>query len=127
MNTAVIGVGSNINPEVNIKLAKEKISLEMRIIKSSKLVITKPIGYEDQDDFLNGALLVETEQEKDSMDKFLKNIESELERQKTLNKNGPRTIDLDILLWNNQIIDSDIYSRNFLMDSILELLPDFKF
>ena len=127
MNTAVIGVGSNINPEKNIDLAKKKISLEVQLIKVSKLVFTKPIGYENQDDFLNGALLIETEQEKDSVDKILKNIEIELGREKSLNKNGPRTIDLDILLWNNEIIDSDVYSRNFLKESILELLPDFKF
>jgi len=127
MNTAIIGVGSNINPEKNIKLAKEKISLEVNLIQSSKLVVTKPLGYLDQEDFLNGALLIETEFEKDSMVKILKKIETELGRKKTMNRNGPRTIDLDLLLWNNQIIDSDVYSRSFLRKSILELLPDFEF
>ena len=127
MNTAVIGVGSNINPENNIRLAKEKISSEVRLIRSSTMVFTKPIGYESQDDFLNGALLIETELEKESIEKILKNIETELGRKKSPNKYGPRTIDLDILLWNDEIIDSDVYSRNFLKESILELLPDFKF
>ena len=127
MNTVVIGVGSNINPENNIRLAKQKISSEVRLIRSSTLVFTKPIGYEDQDDFLNGALLIETELEKESIEEILKNIEAELGRKKSLNKFGPRTIDLDILLWNDEIMDSDVYSRNVLKESILELLPDFKF
>ena len=127
MNTVVIGIGSNINPENNIRLAKQKISSEVRLIRSSTLVFTKPIGYEDQDDFLNGALLIETELEKESIEKILKNIEAELGRKKSLNKFGPRTIDLDILLWNDEIMDSDVYSRDFLKESILELLPDFIF
>ena len=127
MNTAIIGVGSNINPEKNIKLAQEKISLEVNLIQSSTLVMTKPLGYLDQKDFLNGALLIETELEKDSIIKILKKIETELGRNKTSNRNGPRTIDLDLLLWNNKIIDSDVYSRSFLRKSILELMPDFEF
>ena len=127
MNSAIIGVGSNIDPEKNIKLATDKISSEVKLIKSSTLVFTEPVGYENQDDFLNGALLIETKQEKDSVDSILKNIESELGREKTLNKNGPRTIDLDLLIWNNRISDPDVYSREFLKESILELLPDFKF
>ena len=127
MNIAVIGIGSNIDPEKNIYLATKKISLEVKLVKASKLVFTEPIGYEYQDNFLNGALLIETKHEKNSVDKILKNIEIELGREKTLNKNGPRTIDLDILLWNKEIIDSDVYSRKFLKESILELLPDFKF
>ena len=127
MNTAVISVGSNINPENNIRLAKEKISSKVRLLKSSKFVFTKPIEYENQDDFLNGAFLIETEHNKDSLYKILKNIETELGRRKTSNKNGPRTIDLDLLLWNNQVIDTDIHSRNFLKESILELVSDFKF
>ena len=127
MNTAIIGLGSNINPQNNIRLARDKISSEVTLIKSSKLVYTEPVGYLEQDNFLNGALLVETDLEIESIVKLLKKIEIELGRKKTLNRNGPRTIDLDLLIWNDQIIDSDVYSRSFLKESILELLPDFNF
>ena len=127
MNTAVIGVGSNINPEENVRCAKDKISLELKLINSSPPVYTKPVGYENQDDFLNCALIIETENDKEGVKKILKAIEIELGRKKVFNKYGPRTIDLDILIWNNEVIDSDVYSRKFLRKSILELLPGFKF
>ena len=48
-------------------------------------------------------------------------------RVKTSNKEGPRIIDLDIIIWNNKIIDDDVYKRTFLQNSVIELLPDFKF
>ena len=48
-------------------------------------------------------------------------------RIKTSNKQGPRIIDLDIVIWNNKIMDDDVYQRGFLKNSILELIPDFNF
>jgi len=53
----------------------------------------------------------------------LREIESGLGRVRTANKNGPRTIDLDILVWNGEVVDADVYERGFLRDSIIELLP----
>lgn len=127
MNTVVVGVGSNINPEDNIRLAREKISLETTLISSSKFIFTKPVGCKEQDDFLNGVLLIKTRQDKNGINEVLKNVEMKLGRKKTASKDAPRTIDLDVLIWNGRVIDQDVYSRNFLRDSILELLPDFKF
>ena len=127
MNTVVIGMGSNINPEQNFRDAKERISTALKLINSSRPKYTKPFGFADQDDFLNCVLIIETEKEKEEVIRILKSIESSLGRERTTNKDGPRTIDLDILVWNNEVIDSDVYSRNFLKDSILELIPGFKF
>jgi 2-amino-4-hydroxy-6-hydroxymethyldihydropteridine diphosphokinase len=50
-------------------------------------------------------------------------LESELGRVKTDNKHGPRSIDLDILVWNGEIVDGEVYEREFLRRSIEELLP----
>ncbi len=47
-------------------------------------------------------------------------------RAKTSNKQGPRIIDLDIIIWNYKVVGYDVYERKFLQKSILELLPDFK-
>ncbi len=57
----------------------------------------------------------------------LREIESGLGRVRTGNKNGPRTIDLDILVWNGEVVDDDVYEREFLKTSIRELLPGFTF
>jgi 2-amino-4-hydroxy-6-hydroxymethyldihydropteridine diphosphokinase len=124
MNRAVIGLGSNIHPEENIRRAKEAIGGEFKIIKSSSFVETEPVGFKEQDRFINGALLVETESDASSLKSWLKELESKLGRVNTDNRYGPRTIDLDILVWNGEVVDEQVYEREFLRRSIKELLPD---
>ncbi|MEW6145148.1 MAG: 2-amino-4-hydroxy-6-hydroxymethyldihydropteridine diphosphokinase [Thermodesulfobacteriota bacterium] len=124
LNRAVIGLGSNINPQENIRKAKDAIAGEFKLIKSSSFVETDPVGFEDQDRFLNGAILIETELDADSLKSRLKILETELGRVKTDNKHGPRAIDLDILVWNGEVVDGEVYEREFLRRSIKELLPE---
>ncbi|MBP5179965.1 MAG: 2-amino-4-hydroxy-6-hydroxymethyldihydropteridine diphosphokinase [Clostridiales bacterium] len=98
--TALIGFGSNMgDKEQIIKEALRKIDGHPLIwIKQlSSLYKTEPVGYEDQDDFLNGVVSVETYLDPLDLLHFLQSIESDLHRVRTI-KNGPRTIDLDILL-----------------------------
>lgn len=125
MNKVVIGAGSNINPGENIKLAKEKLSGHTKLINTSKFVKTEPIGYKDQNDFYNGAFLVNTEMRYKDLRELLKDIEKDLGRKRTGNINGPRTIDLDILIWNDRVVDQDVYDREFLQEAIRELMPGF--
>ena len=127
MNTAVVSVGSNINPLQNTKIAKQLISEEFSLIRVSSFKQTEPIGFKDQDDFYNGAFLVKTNLEKEDFNNILKKIEVDMGRVKTSNRQGPRIIDLDIVIWNNKVIDDDVYQRKFLQKSILELLPGFTF
>ena len=127
MNTAVVSVGSNINPIDNIETAKKKVSSDFDFIRSSSFRKTKPIGFKDQEDFYNGAFLVQTDKGIDEVNIMLKKIEVEIGRVKTPNKQGPREIDLDILIWNNVVVDNDVYERQFLRNSVLELLPVFVF
>ncbi len=123
-NIVAISVGSNIYPEKNIALARQLISASHRFIQASDFVITKPLGFEDQDDFTNGAFLIETTATQEELIIELKNIERQCGRVKTENKNGPRTIDLDITVWNNSIVDPDYYKREFIKNAIEQLLPD---
>ncbi len=123
-NTAVIGLGSNIDPESNIKKARDAIAGEFEVIKSSSFVETEPIGYKEQRNFLNGALLIETGMDVQGLKSRLRALESDLGRVWTENRDGPRTIDLDILVWNGEVVDGEVYERNFLKTSIGELLPD---
>ena len=124
MNIAVIGIGSNINPRKNIQKALAILCSEQTILKQSKFVQTEPIGYTDQPPFLNGSALISTDMDYTTFSTYLKDIENRLKRIRTSNKNGPRTIDLDIVVWNNQIVDDDVYSRDFLKNSILEIAPE---
>ena len=124
VNRAVIGLGSNINAEENIRRAKEAIAGEFMLIKSSSFVETEPVGFKEQDRFINGALLIETELNATRLESRLKVLETELGRVKTDNKYDPRSIDLDILVWNGEVVDEEVYEREFLRKSIKELLPD---
>ena len=126
LNEVVIGVGSNIDSENNIKEAKKAVGLTHNLIKTSSFIETEPIGCKNQNNFLNGAFLIETEMNVSNLKSWLKNLERILGRVKSGNKNGPRTIDLDIIVWNREIVDNEVYEREFLLNSIDELLPELK-
>ena len=126
MNRVVISVGSNINPDLNIKRAIELLKNELDILGESTFVKTQPVGYVHQPDFVNGALLITTELELNGLIILLKFIEQKLDRVKTGNRYGPRTIDLDVVVWNGKVINDDFYERDFVRKAVLELLPDFK-
>ena len=122
----VIGLGSNIDPEANLEQAVQELESRFKVSKRSRWTRTKPIGIQDQPDFYNGALLMETELEQQSLKKELKRIEDILGRDRNLPKFGPRTIDLDILIWNKKVVDEDYYERDFLRKGVEEIIPDFK-
>jgi 2-amino-4-hydroxy-6-hydroxymethyldihydropteridine diphosphokinase len=126
MNRAVIGMGSNVSPEDNISKAILRISQVHRIIKQSRFVVTPPIGSTDQPDFINGALLIETAMERDSLKAWLQKVEAELGRVRSENRNAPRTIDLDIVVWSGEIVDEDVYLRDFLRRAVQEVCPGLK-
>lgn len=123
-NEVVIGVGSNIDPEHNIREAEKIVSEYHNLVNTSSFVETEPVGFKDQDNFINGAFLIETEMESTTLRAWLKDLEIKLGRVRTENKYGPRTIDLDIIVWNGEIVDNEVYERKFLLNSVKELLPD---
>lgn len=118
MNEVIIGIGSNIDADKNIsgmlKILREKVE----VVKVSPMIRTKPIGIENQPDYTNGAVKIKTEHEQKSLNKLLKQIEDQLGRDRTGPKFGPRTIDLDIVTWNGEIIDQDYYTRDFIRTSV---------
>ena len=126
MNLAVVAMGSNIDPETNIRKAREALFRGFMLKAESSFVWTRPIGLADQDDFLNGAVLVETEQDLPDLRHTLKALETALGRKKREEKFGPREIDLDVVVWNGQVVDKDFYERDFLQKSVREILPKIK-
>lgn len=124
INEFVIGVGSNIDPEENVKRAEEELKESVLFLKKSSFIYTEPLLFQDQAKFLNGAFLIRTAWNEEQLQQELKDLERKLGRVKTTNKNGPRTIDLDIVVRNNSIVDDDFYKRDFLKNSVLELLPE---
>ncbi len=126
MNRAVIGVGSNIEPQRNVPRALEMVTGRHRIVAESPLVETSPIGFRHQPDFTNGAWLVATPMGRERLNADLKDIERRLGREHGENRYGPRTIDLDIVVWNGKVIDPDLYTRDYLRAAVLAVLPDLR-
>ena len=124
MNKVVIGLGSNINPKKNILKASRLLSQKYKLIKKSRFIKTKAIGNKSQADFINGAILLETQSTLGELRRSLKDIEKKLGREPIHPRYGPRTMDLDIIVWNGKIIDRDFYKRKFLRQSVIELIPD---
>lgn len=94
---------------------------ETQLLQVSELLRTKPIGIENQADFVNGAALLETDLEQAEFKSYLKLVEDRLGRDRSLPKFGPRTMDLDIVVWNGVVVDDDYYTRDFLRITIASL------
>lgn len=128
-----LGVGSNIEPEKHILAALELLKQHVRVTGVSTFYWTEALGRPDQPRFLNGVWRVETSVEASPL-KFdvLWPIETELGRIRTQDKHAARTIDLDILLYGDAVIDQpdlripdpDIRTRPFITIPLLELEPD---
>ncbi len=114
MNTVVIGIGSNIDPENNIRAAIAHLKTFSRVIKVSELIRTAPIGIPDQPDFLNGAVKITTPLSKEELNTRLKETEDHLGRDRSQPKFGPRSIDLDIIIWNGEITGPEYFTRDFI-------------
>ncbi len=130
---AFIGVGSNIEPEHNIPDALARLSKHVNIIGISSFYKTVPLLRENQDDYLNGVCQISTSiSPKELKFGVLRTIEKELHRNRESDKYAPRTIDLDILLYGDMVIqegnitipDPDICNRSFIAFPLSELNPD---
>ena len=130
----ILGLGSNLG-EREKYIEKAIRSLhdipEITILKISKLIDTEPYGKMDQPTFINCALELETDLLPERMLKICQSIENKLGRIRT-EKWGPRTIDIDLLLCEDKILNSDnlkiphpeIEKRMFVLSSLVELCPN---
>lgn len=122
MNEVIIGIGSNIDAETNISKMLEILKGYVEIVKVSSFIKTKPIGIENQPEFTNGAVKIITNLSQRELNDLLKEIEDKMGRDRTAPKFGPRNIDLDIVVWNGEIVDKDYYTRDFLQKSVSEII-----
>jgi 2-amino-4-hydroxy-6-hydroxymethyldihydropteridine diphosphokinase len=136
-NTAFIALGSNIgNRYDNITSAiKRLISYsDINLVNYSSIYETDPVGYEDQDLFLNMVIEVQTSLSAMDLLELCLKTELELGRKREI-KWGPRTIDLDILTYNQENIESEklivphprMLERAFVIIPLLEIIHDSQF
>jgi 2-amino-4-hydroxy-6-hydroxymethyldihydropteridine diphosphokinase len=135
MIRAYVGIGSNLgNPRKTIAAALDLLRAEpgIEIVAVSTLRETDPIGYEDQPRFLNGAAALETELPPRKLLERLLAIERQLGRiRRDTPRYGPRTIDLDLLLYGQETLDEPgltiphprLHERRFALEPLVELDP----
>ncbi len=121
MNECIIGIGSNIEAHQNIPEMLKLLSEKVEILQVSQMIQTKPIGITEQADYTNGAVRIRTEMKLEKLTSYLKKLEDRMGRDRSQKKFGPRNIDLDLLIWNNIVVDPDYYTRDFLRSSAAEL------
>ena len=128
-----IALGSNLgNREDNLKEALHRLRQKgIQIIAVSDFITTKPYGVTDQPDFLNAVAEVKTEKSPVELLHSLLQVEQEMGR-KRLRRWGERNIDLDLLLYDDQIIDlpdlkvphPDMQNRDFVLRPLVQIAPD---
>lgn len=133
MKNVVIALGSNVGDTLgNLREAVSLLEENGCVVKSvSRLYQTEPWGYADQDDFLNGALLMETERDPFALLELTQGIEKGMGRKK-LFVNGPRNIDLDILLYEGECVETEelviphprIAQRMFVLRPLMDIVPE---
>ena len=129
---AYIGLGANLGkPKDTFEKALDLISQFATIGKLSRLYHSAPFGFSEQPPFTNAAITISTSHSPKDLLIRLKDTEKKLGK-KVIHKNGPRIIDLDLLLWGDQIIETKelilphpgILKRDFVLLPLLDLNPD---
>ena len=135
MTRAYIGLGSNLDDRERMlwsALHMLAFSPEVDVVAVSSFRETDPVGYLDQPAFVNAAAAVETELGPRELLGLLLDVERELGRTRVGARFGPRTIDLDLLLYGDEVVDEPgltiphprLHERAFALEPLAELDPD---
>lgn len=137
MHVAYLGIGSNIGDRVGYVqqahcLLKDTEKIE--IVDSSSLYETEPYGFSDQEWFINAVMKIKTDYTPDQLMEECFRIEKQLGRTRhpEVNKWGPRTIDIDILFYDQEVIARNnlqiphpgLHERAYVLVPFLEIEPD---
>jgi 2-amino-4-hydroxy-6-hydroxymethyldihydropteridine diphosphokinase len=131
MALAVIALGSNIEPETNLAAGLHLLGAKVRLVAASRVFRTPPWGYAEQADFLNAVVTAETVLPPLELLHVLLQIEQERGRVRSI-PNGPRTLDLDLLLVDELVLDSPrltlphprLHERAFVLVPLCDLMPE---
>lgn len=133
MTVAYLSLGSNVGDRkatLDAALRRLEGSNKVRVVKRSSIYETEPIGYVDQPWFYNLAAEVETDLDPDGLLVLTKQVEQDLNRTREI-RWGPRTIDIDILLYDEVVVNGDrltlphpeMTQRRFVLEPLHEIAP----
>ncbi|MBM3070551.1 2-amino-4-hydroxy-6-hydroxymethyldihydropteridine diphosphokinase [Enterobacter sp. RHBSTW-00994] len=138
MTLAWIAIGSNLaSPLEQVNAAVQALSEipQSRVVTVSSFYRTPPLGPQDQPDYLNAAVVLETALDADTLLDHTQRIELQQGRVRKAERWGPRTLDLDIMLFGDQTIHTerltiphyDMKNRGFMLWPLFEVAPDLRF
>ena len=138
MTVAYIAIGSNLaSPleQVNAALKALGDIPESRILAVSSFYRTPPLGPQDQPDYLNAAVALKTTLAPEELLNHTQRIELQQGRVRKAERWGPRTLDLDIMLFGNEVINTerltvphyDMKNRGFMLWPLFEIAPELVF
>lgn len=133
MNTAYVALGANLgDPASTVRAAFGALANlpESRVIRASSLYRTAPVGLAEQPDFINAVAALETSLAPETLLDALFDLEARFGRQRG-EKNGPRTLDLDLLLYDEQRLalprltlpHPRLHLRAFVLFPLAEIAP----
>lgn len=135
-HTAVIALGSNLGDSRSLiahAVRAIEESADFRNVRTSDLIVTKPYGYMEQDDFLNGVLLCETVLSPHRLLAFLQSLEQAAHRTREIHW-GPRTLDLDVIFYEDSVFSDevltvphpDMQNRRFVLEPLAQVAPYYR-
>ncbi|MGF6270787.1 2-amino-4-hydroxy-6-hydroxymethyldihydropteridine diphosphokinase [Lelliottia sp. F153] len=138
MTLAYIAIGSNLaSPLEQVNAAVQALSEipQSRLVQVSAFYRTPPLGPQDQPDYLNAAVVLETSLDAETLLDNTQRIELQQGRQRKAERWGPRTLDLDIMLFGDEVINTDrltvphydMKNRGFMLWPLWEVAPELTF
>ncbi len=132
MHRAYLSLGSNVgNREAQLREALSRLSAIGGVAKISSFYETEPVEFTEQPWFLNCAVALETNQTPQQLMKAILRIEQHMGRRR-VEKKGPREIDIDILLFDDEVMESEeltiphpaMAQRRFVLEPLAEIAPE---
>ena len=138
MTIAYIAIGSNLaSPLEQVNAAVKALSEipQSKILAVSSFYRTPPLGPQDQPDYINAAVALETSLAPEALLNHTQRIELQQGRVRKAERWGPRTLDLDIMLFGNEVINTerltvphyDMKNRGFMLWPLFEIAPELVF
>ncbi len=134
LNSVFLSLGSNIEPERHLREAVRRLAALGQVRAASTVWETEPLGMAGQPNFLNAVVWLETPLSAQALRaEALPALEAALGRVRTENKNAPRTIDIDLLLFNREVLQlgrrhipsPEIGERPFVAIPLAEIAPGY--
>lgn len=117
-------LGSNIEPEKHLLASIQLLAQHVALVQTSSIWESKAVG-SDGPNFLNAAVLAMTTRDADSLkEQVVRPLEEHLGRVRTRDKNAPRTMDIDIILFDQQVLDPSLWHHAHRAVPVSEILPE---